>query len=76
MTSGLPIDEHRMAFDAGWVQAPARAARMPPEDDDDKDDEDRDPNDFVYDASAEPEPVNRRKAGMYETDSDDAFESD
>ncbi len=73
MISGLPIDEHRMAFDAGWVQAPARAAQMPAED---EDDEDRDPNDFVYDASAEPEPANRRKAGMYETDSDDAFDSD
>lgn len=75
MISGPPIDEHRMALDAGWAQAPAPApaTQLPAED---EDDEDRDPNDFVYGASAEAESVDRPKAGMYESDSDDAYDSD
>ena len=75
MISGPPIDEHRMALDAGWVQAPAPApvTQLPVGD---EDDEDRDPNDFVYGASVESEPADRPKAGMYETDSDDAYGSD
>ncbi|KAK2462407.1 hypothetical protein APHAL10511_005713 [Amanita phalloides] len=71
MISGPAIDEHRTAWDAGWVQAPAPTQPSQLAAVEDEDDEDRDPNDIIYDeATAKAESADRPKAGMYESDSD------
>ncbi|KAF8621958.1 hypothetical protein AX15_007388 [Amanita polypyramis BW_CC] len=68
MISGPPIDEHRSALDAGWVQAPNQAPQAQSED---EDDEDRDPNDIVYDETAKPASAERPKRTIYDSDDSD-----